>query len=741
MKRIFVLTFALTFLVCGGFAFAEEAISPPRDDSGIIGGRHGEAWRVGIFSDLWIGGVEYAWPAADGAAGFHLETDGSGTLSWGASGSPTLDTVGDPAADVTFTYADNETDVRTFADTNEDMFNIQGIGAFGDVSVVRIEQKTGAATDGTVLEVVSADADVDGLVVSVNGVANAFVVDQDAAVTIAGVATGTDALTLTAGDITLTDGDLTLDTGDLTVAGTFYQSAIAPAAGGLTINANGAGTVSVGNVSTGAIILTGGGVDIGDGATDTLTITGIVDSDVTLDDGTTDSPKMIFKDSDDEQAEIYQDQASDDLEVECHDASDALAVVVGNLSSGTPNVDVISMNGGDLFVSDDAEIDGTLVVDTDLDVNGTANISGATTQGGVLTLGANGLTLDGAANNIFEWNESTEDLLWTFGATSIDLSSGSGIIQFDFFDNEANALFTHATDGAADDLLFTLTGATDSTLRVTSSGTGADAMVISTSAGGMDITVAGAAANEDIDISTNTSINLTASAETVADQVKVSAVGAIAGNAINVTTTNGGIIVDANGANGDVDIDGASSVDILSAAAVKLAGGGTVQIDSSDWDVSTTGVATNMASIGFDSATAIYHDTVEISNAELKDLVANPKELVATPGANFFLELVSAVLIMDYGSNVLTEAGDNLVIQYGTSNADATATIETTGFIDQAVDQVAIIMAATIPTDAASDIVNNKLELFNDNVDFAGNAGVDTTMTVKVAYRIHADGL
>ena len=360
-----------------------------------------------MFESLRMNGIEYAWPAADGANTEVLQTDGSGTLTWVANaGSPTMDTIADPAADVTLVYDDNETDLRTWADTNEDMFTLQGIGAFGDVSVVRIEQITGAATDGTVLEVVAADSNVDPLVVSSSGKANALVVGQNTGiVTIAGVASGTNTLVLTAGDITLSDGDATI-TGDLTVTGTTYESAIAPAAGNLTIDANAAGTVNIGSISTGAITVGAGNatsVIIGAAATDTLGITSIINTDVTLDDGTTDSPKLIFKDSDDEQAEIYQDQSSDDLNVELNDASDSLAVTVGNISAGTPNVDVITLNGDDLYVADDAEIDGTLVVDTDLDVNGTSNISGVATftENVLMTVGADEylqLDADSAAN-------------------------------------------------------------------------------------------------------------------------------------------------------------------------------------------------------------------------------------------------------------------------------------------------------------------------------------------------------
>jgi hypothetical protein len=134
-------------------------------------------------------GITYTYPAADGSNAQVLQTDGSGTFSWVSNGSGTLySAIGDPIADTTIAFANDEINVHTYADVNEDMFNIQGIGAFGDVSIVRIEQKTGAATDGTVLEVVSADANVDPFVASANGKANAFVVGQDGNVTTANTA-------------------------------------------------------------------------------------------------------------------------------------------------------------------------------------------------------------------------------------------------------------------------------------------------------------------------------------------------------------------------------------------------------------------------------------------------------------------------------------------------------------------------------------------------------------------------
>jgi hypothetical protein len=147
--------------------------------------------------------------------------------------------------------------------------------------------------------------------------------------------------------------------------------------------------------------------------------------------------------------------------------------------------------------------------------------------------------------------------------------------------------------------------------------------------------------------------------------------------------------------------------------------------------------------VGFaQGASIIHHATVELTNADIKALRGTKKELVAAPAAGSFLELVSAVLILDYGSEALTESDDDLVIQYGTSGDDATAVMEMTGFIDQTADMIETVLGVAITANAASDMVANSLELFNDgDGEFGGNASNDTTMTVKVAYRIHTAGL
>ena len=130
--------------------------------------------------------------------------------------------------------------------------------------------------------------------------------------------------------------------------------------------------------------------------------------------------------------------------------------------------------------------------------------------------------------------------------------------------------------------------------------------------------------------------------------------------------------------------------------------------------------------------------SVDLTNAEIKDLADTPVELVAAQGVGTLIEFVGAVLILDFGSNSLVESADNLVIEYDDGSAAAVSeVIEMTGFIDQSADTITNAIPTKDVIDAAADIVNKNLALFNNGGDFTGNAGADTTMTVLISYRVH----
>jgi len=138
-------------------------------------------------------------------------------------------------------------------------------------------------------------------------------------------------------------------------------------------------------------------------------------------------------------------------------------------------------------------------------------------------------------------------------------------------------------------------------------------------------------------------------------------------------------------------------------------------------------------------ASGINVATVNLTSAEVKALRATHKTLIAAPGAGKLVVVESVTLQLNYGgTNAFTESADNLVVQYTDSGTDITGAIETTGFIDQTADTVAVYYPAAIAGMATATAgVNEAVELFNTgDGEIAGNAAADNTLNVTVAYRI-----
>jgi len=671
-------------------------------------------------STLTLRGVAYTLPAADGAASQYLQTDGSGALSWAAGTSGSLDDAYNGGVAVTV-------DAGAIALTNN---------AANNTGLLSLAKSPVGAQSGDLLAI-TAGANASGdLIQLANSGTGKDIAGTGATWSVTKAGAGTFDSLSTTGDVSV---------GGVLTSTNFYQAAIAAAAAGnvnLTVDAAGNGTITVGGISTGNTIFPGaavfnGNVDIGNAATDTLTITSIIDGSVTLDDGVTDSPSLILKDATDETATLVKtDGANLDLTTS---ATEGLRIMTGNLRVGNGNPGTAAMDGEDFYVNGASEFDGAVQLDGALTAAAGATISGAAStinhdsnfNVGINTGSSNGALSLGGGSGTVAVNSTTWDVS-TAGAFT-------GVTGLTFAANAA-ATVTVATNGAAQDLTLSQTGATDSSIIVSTTGTGADALQLTASAGGIDI--AGAAGG-DIDItSTGKSVNITAT-EAAADQIKLSAEGAIAGNAVNIATTDGGIVLTAGGAaNGDITLTAGDDLTLTVTDALAVNATGVAAITSADWGITSAGAVTKLASVGFDSSTIVYHDTIELSNADIKALNAAPKALVAAKGANTVIELVSAVIILDYGTEALTAgAGDDLVIEYATSGQDATASIESTGLVTAAADTIAVIPAATIAAVAASSVVNKGLQLYNIGAEFAGNATADATMTVKVAYRVHADGL
>ncbi len=159
--------------------------------------------------------------------------------------------------------------------------------------------------------------------------------------------------------------------------------------------------------------------------------------------------------------------------------------------------------------------------------------------------------------------------------------------------------------------------------------------------------------------------------------------------------------------------------------------------------IDATLIADNVVAEEHVAAALIQVDTVNIAATAVKTLNATPVELVAAPGADKLLQFLGAVIVYDYGSEVLTESADNLDIEYdGGTGAKVATTIESTGFLDQAADQVAVIPPIVVAgTNTAAANVNKNLVLLSNEGDFGGNASDDCQLTIRISYRAVTCGL
>lgn len=168
--------------------------------------------------------------------------------------------------------------------------------------------------------------------------------------------------------------------------------------------------------------------------------------------------------------------------------------------------------------------------------------------------------------------------------------------------------------------------------------------------------------------------------------------------------------------------------------------GGTTVLETADgseitWDTLTANVFMLNDITGLSSA------SVELSPAQIQALETTPIRLVAAQGTHKIIEFVSAVFIWDYVDTdfTVTNADNKFVIQYDAST-DVSEVIDMNTFLEGTADAIRwCLPAATTDTDLLAQ-ENKKLELFNEGTgDVTG--GDNSTLTVKITYKVHDTGL
>ncbi len=176
---------------------------------------------------------------------------------------------------------------------------------------------------------------------------------------------------------------------------------------------------------------------------------------------------------------------------------------------------------------------------------------------------------------------------------------------------------------------------------------------------------------------------------------------------------------------------------------------GVTAIGANKVDYSKVALANGKVLIGDSSGHAIEevlsniatYVTVKVSltNAQVKALATTAIQVVAAPGANKVAEVVTALLRLNAGTNVLTcDVGDDLAFRWvDASGVICSQPIETTGFIDQAATTYTNGRQKINAIATVAQCVNQPVMVHNTGSNFAGNAANDATLDVWIHYRIY----
>ena len=132
--------------------------------------------------------------------------------------------------------------------------------------------------------------------------------------------------------------------------------------------------------------------------------------------------------------------------------------------------------------------------------------------------------------------------------------------------------------------------------------------------------------------------------------------------------------------------------------------------------------------------------TITLTTAQVNALRATPIAIIPGMGAGTWIELISAVVSYRYVTTAFTVGADeDLVIEYA-DGTDATASIETAAFLDQADDEIRFypnVLAAGADAEAS---INQGLQVFNTGTGETADGGT-SEVDIRIIYAVYATGL
>ncbi len=400
------------------------------------------------------------------------------------------------------------------------------------------------------------------------------------------------------------------------------------------------------------------------------------------------------------------------------------AVTIGSSTSGTLALDTtagmtinaddsigMTTSGAAANITIDA-LAGSVIIDGGEAVDDAVVVKSTGAAGGIdiISLGDIDITTTGAAGEditiintggsiTMTATEAIADAM-TIGTSAaggdLNLDSVLGRIEIEAEEDVANAVFIIVDGGNSSSMKFL----NDTGISATD---GSASIQMTSDLGGIELLSSLAAAN----------------------QIRLNAAGTVAGNAVVLETTDGGILLNADGGtNGDIELNSADNMVFTSAGDL-------------------TFVVTDNTILPDD---ILLKTTTAISDTQMDNLAGTQIELVAAQ-AGKTIEFISAIFALDWVSVAWTEpsAPDDLVIRYvDGSGAIVSQLLDATGFATATEDTVAFLtptvanaagaaVASVAVTEAAS---TNKALVLDNTGDEWTNSG-DSQVVVIVYYRLH----
>lgn len=139
--------------------------------------------------------------------------------------------------------------------------------------------------------------------------------------------------------------------------------------------------------------------------------------------------------------------------------------------------------------------------------------------------------------------------------------------------------------------------------------------------------------------------------------------------------------------------------------------------------------------------TGIVSKVTDLTNAQVLALNSTPITVVPAPGAGYYVDVITVDLIFNYTGAYTVGSGDDLRLYYAsrTGGNAASASIETTGFLDATADR--IISVAGVPDNTNPPTTNVVVALQGVSNTAFGGGNASNTLRVVVNYRIVTTGL